>query len=87
MAKKIYEQENKEVSVSVHCISCKTQCLVDMTFDQFRRLDMFLKGRGHAQDLLADIPDKVREIFISGICPDCWSAMFDVEEKEDEVYV
>lgn len=80
MPKKIYKQSGTNLEIITTCICCREECSVDMTYDQYKRLTMFQSGTGHAQELLADIPEDAREIFISGICPDCWKAMFGEEE-------
>lgn len=80
MSKKIYQQRGTSLEVIVTCRVCKEDCSVDMTYDQYKRLTMFHTGIGQAQIMLADIPSDAREIFISGICPDCWNKMFKEEE-------
>ena len=72
MAKKIYEQKGTNLEVICTCDYCKEDCAVDMTYDQYRRLTMVQSRTGNAQDLLGDIPEDVRRIFDSSICPDCW---------------
>ena len=81
MPKKIYQQTGTNLEIITPCRICNEDCSVDMTYDQYKRLTMYQSGTGHAQTMLSDIPRNVREIFISGICPECWDRMFGKSES------
>lgn len=36
------------------------------------------------QDIIPNVSPAYREMFISGICPECWDKMFGCEETEEE---
>ena len=47
--------------------------------------EMTVRDRSrNIQDILPNLEPEYREIFISGICPECWNNMFGGEDDEDE---
>lgn len=36
------------------------------------------------QEVFPDMRPEHREMFITGLCPECWDKMFGYEEEEDE---
>lgn len=46
----------------------------DVKIDQLERWASGAKG--NIQDVLEDVPAEIREVFLSGICPECWDKMF-----------
>lgn len=76
MAKKVYEQAGAGCSVAVTCSVCQEDCIIEMTDEQYSSLMAFQSGAGHIQTMLPDVPKAVREMFLSGICPDCWKKLF-----------
>ena len=38
---------------------------------------------GHAEEMLHDLPPGIREMFISGMCPECWEKTFGGEEDAE----
>lgn len=60
----------------VTCKFCGKEKAVPMNDDQYERLGKFNRGEGHIQDLLPDVEPKWREMFISGMCPECWKKLF-----------
>lgn len=76
MAKIVHKNAKADLQVVVTCSVCKEACSVEMTHDQHNRFCQFQSGNGHIQTLLSDVPQEIREMFLSGICPDCWKKMF-----------
>lgn len=60
----------------VTCKKCKEEKVVPMTAEQYIRLDEGLSIGMHIQDAVPDMEPKWREMFISGICPNCWKKIF-----------
>lgn len=72
-----------EYEYAVECHFCHKAYRIDMNSDLYYRLDRFLEGEGHAEEMLHDLPAEVREMFISGMCPECWEKTFSGEEMEE----
>lgn len=69
----------------VPCKFCGKDKVIKMTYSQYERLGKFNNGEGHMQDLLPDMPKEIREMFISGMCPECWEKYFGESEEEQDV--
>lgn len=54
------------------CQICKKGKKIPMTMEQVIRLNKGLSESKHIQDILPELEPRWREMFISGICPDCW---------------
>ena len=68
--------KNNIVTVSVECVSCGKVYHIDMTQEQYDRL---LERKECIQDILPEVEPGIRELVISGICPECWNNMFKEE--------
>lgn len=58
------------------CVACNSEKVIPMTEEQYIRLENGLSEGVHIQDAVPDMKPKWREMFISGICPDCWKKIF-----------
>lgn len=56
----------------VDCVSCKTAHTIEMTLKQLMR---YQTGEGLVQEIFPDMDRAIREMLISGMCPECWSRM------------
>ena len=65
------------IGYRVTCSSCGEEKIVPMTEEQYIRLDEGLSVGMHIQDAVPDLKPEWREMFISGICPDCLNKIFD----------
>lgn len=72
-----------EYEYAVKCRFCHETYRIDMNNDLYYRLDRFLEGEGHAEEMLHDLPPEIREMFISGMCPECWEKTFGREEDAE----
>lgn len=70
-----------EFAYTVTCPFCGISYRIDMTREMYGRLDRYMGGEGHAGDMLPDLPAEIREMFISGMCPDCWNETFSGMEE------
>ena len=69
----ITKNEELNYLVSSHpCPDCKGVATIEIAPD---KLYAYNQG-AYAQDVLSGYDADVRERFISGMCGDCWSAMF-----------
>lgn len=66
----------------IRCRSCRKDIEVpDLTIQQ----DWLLSTRSMSiQQILPDWDPALRELLISGICPECWKKMFDFDEEGGE---
>lgn len=56
----------------ITCKICGKDKKIPMTAEQYIRLDEGLSEGKHIQDAVPDLAPEWREMFLSGICPDCW---------------
>ena len=69
-----------EVCVVIYCPFCGKGHEVEV--NEIDYLDW--KDGEHAQNAFPYLDANEREMFISGICPDCWNGMFGQAEDEAE---
>ena len=63
------------MTIFKECVQCgKTVIIENITPLQFNELKQ--GNRRHIQDILYNIPKEERELFISGVCGECWGEMF-----------
>lgn len=58
------------------CFKCGRKFEIEVTKEEFQK---YLNGE-LIQNAFPKMDPGLRELFISGICPDCWNMIFDVEE-------
>lgn len=69
--------ENK-IKVYTTCRFCGKEYELEITQAQ---LDEFQSpNRRHIQDIFPDLSPGMRELLISGMCPDCWDDIFGSSE-------
>lgn len=64
--------------VIVRCHFCSHRELIQMTRDQH---DDLVRGEKKIQDILPEVSPPIREMFLSGMCPDCWHEMLNISAK------
>ena len=70
----------KEVEVVTRCPMCGRANFIAVNENDYFDWD----DGAHAQDAFPYLNDNEREMLISGICPDCWDAMVEELEEEEE---
>lgn len=68
------------MEVKVNCTQCNKEYIFDITLEQYKK---YISGEDYIQNIFPEISPGLRELFISGICPDCWSKIFPKEENEE----
>ena len=72
--KKVKVSRNGKCSVSMYCKKCSTRIeLTGFSSEQNDRLYRRDETREKIQDIIPEVPAKWRELFVSGMCPDCWT--------------
>lgn len=61
------------------CSECGRKFEIEVTEEEYQK---YLDGE-LIQDAFPKMDRGLRELFISGICPDCWDRIFGVEEDEE----
>lgn len=72
---------NVNIKVSVNCIYCKEQYIFEVNLDKFRA---YQYGALKAQNAFDNLKPEEREMFISGICPNCWNEIFKNDDDEND---
>lgn len=68
--------------ITVKCVKCGKPCTFEVEEEQ---LLAYLAGDNRKiREIFPDLDAKWAEMFISGICPDCWNEIFPPEEDEEE---
>ena len=67
---------NNFVTVDIKCVSCGEVYHVHITPEQYHKI---CERKECIQDILPDVEPGIRELFISGICPECWNNLFKEE--------
>ena len=66
------------MTIFKECVQCgkvhKIENITPLQFDELRS-----ENRRNIQVILPHIKEELRELFISGVCGDCWNEMFDNE--------
>lgn len=65
------------VYVDVKCPQCGKIHTLEMTKEQYSQ---YKSGEGYIQDIFSDWDPSIREMLISGICPNCWNKIFNIVE-------
>lgn len=71
--------ENTKITVGVTCSSCNEEKKVEMTMTQFEELNTDLDK--NIQDILPNKTPGERELFISGMCEDCFKGLFNIKDN------
>jgi len=66
--------------MTLTCRNCGQEVHVPITPDQKARVESRFKTGEYIQDILPEISDELREMFISRTCPTCWRLIFPEEE-------
>lgn len=68
------------ITIKTPCTVCHKDIEIEMTEQEYENFQKWQNGEiSHIQDAIPTIPDENREMFISGICPTCWSDIFNNE--------
>lgn len=70
---------NEKINVNVPCSFCGSEYVIEMTMAQFNELQS--PHRRYIQDIIPELAPKMRELFISGMCPKCWDKLFSEDEE------
>jgi len=68
------------ITAVVECNLCKKPQEVKMTQDQLERIENLGNTGEHIQHILPYHSADDRELFVTGICPTCWTELFEDEE-------
>lgn len=68
------------------CMYCQKSATIELTPDEQMRYEQLQRGKiTHIQDALPEWSADKRELLITGTHPECWDAIFeDVDEEEDD---
>ena len=68
------------------CMYCQKSATIGLTPDEQMRYEQLQRGKiTHIQDALPEWSADKRELLITGTHPECWDAIFeDVDEEEDD---
>ena len=70
----------KDFPVKVHCIMCKTEHTIYVNKEDW---DLYNSpNRPHIQDIFPYLSSEDRELFITGICDECWKKTFGGDDDE-----
>jgi len=73
--------ENDYICLSVGCFDCREYYEFGTSLSGYK---LWCEGREPIQKALRELPAPLREMLISGTCPECWDAMFkDCDDDED----
>ena len=71
-----FDPRSNKFEVHVKCTYCEEIKVFEVDNDSKAGYMKWLKGEGLIQDLMPDVLPENRELLISGICSDCWKAVF-----------
>lgn len=68
------------------CMYCQKSATIELTPDEQMRYEQLQRGEiAHIQEALPEWSADKRELLITGTHPECWDAIFeDVDEEEDD---
>ena len=64
--------------IKTFCPFCETTHIVELNEKQYEQYIKWKSNLIHLQQI--DAPADIREMLLTGICPDCWNNIFDEEE-------
>jgi hypothetical protein len=64
--------ENAQAKISLNCVSCQTPHNLTVPAQNY----MDWRNGTYIQNALSMLNKDDREMLVSGICPECWDAMF-----------
>lgn len=64
--------------VNTKCPQCGKISTLEMTEEQYRQ---YKSGDSYIQDIFPNWSPAIREMLITGICPDCWNKIFSFHEE------
>ncbi|MFA6698085.1 MAG: hypothetical protein WCS08_06845 [Eubacteriales bacterium] len=59
------------------CILCSKKVTIEVTEQQFEELQLPRSKRRKVQEILPEHVPYEREMFITGICGDCWEGIYE----------
>lgn len=64
--------------IKTFCPFCETTHIVELNEEQY---EQYIKWKNnHIRLQQIDAPTDIREMLLTGICPDCWDNIFDEDE-------
>lgn len=64
--------------IKTFCPFCETTHIVELNEKQYEQYNKWKSNRIRLQQI--DAPADIREMLLTGICPDCWDNIFDEDE-------
>ena len=61
------------MEIVVNCKCCGKPVKIEMTDDQYNK---YIGGDDLIQNIFPELSPGIREMLISGTCPDCWKKIF-----------
>ena len=71
--------KNLDIRVHIKCTECKKNKTHDVNTDD---LIQFMNSSVKVQDAFPYLPKEDREMFLSGLCSECWDTIMKDEEQE-----
>lgn len=68
--------DDKKINMVIECQECNKEFYFNITATQYQT---YIARTGYIQDIFPELNPAEREMFISGICPECWDKMFGEE--------
>lgn len=66
------------IEIETFCLFCETTHIVELNEKQY---EQYIKWKSNLICLQQiDAPTDIREMLLTGICPDCWDNIFDEDE-------
>ena len=63
--------------VNTKCPYCGKTSTLEMTNEQY---EQYISGDSYIQNIFPNWSPAIREMLITGICPDCWNKIFSFHE-------
>lgn len=61
------------MKVKIGCQYCNNEYILNISEDQYNKLQ---EGKELIQNIIPEVNPGIREILISGLCPECWNKVF-----------
>lgn len=71
-------KSSNKINVIIPCVKCKKEYAYEITKEQYFELN---DNKKCAQDILTDMKPEDVEMFISGVCGECWNKIFSFAER------
>ena len=79
-----YKEEDKNMDLQIVCPFCGKTTTITLVGDEVARYKKWRNKELLIQEAFPDWPVDKREHLVSGICPACWDATFNIEYTHDQ---